>query len=113
LDAKEVDEFPRYVAGKALENLSMDEYAQARKNDLAEDWQFKSGLDFDDNRHPLDTQKARDAIAKKIAGDFVGEMWEAGAIDDKAYMAQMERVGGVAAGVGRYVRSGAGPYSLQ
>ena len=99
LDAKEFEEFHRYLIGLATDNGTMEQYVAERG-----DGSFDSAREF--AGHPPDVdvhdnQKKREAIMTKVAADFATQLWQDGHIDDDVYVQEMEKLGIVLPGDGQ------------
>jgi hypothetical protein len=93
LDDKELAEFDRYIASNTLNNLSMDEYAEARRNGLRDKIEEHAALEGADERDPFDVTEAREKLGKRIAADYLNETWAAQGLDDAFYLASMRQLG--------------------
>ena len=99
LDAKEFEEFHRYLIGLATDNGTMEQYIAERADGSFDSARKFAGHPPDVDVH--DNQKKREAIMTKVAADFATQLWQDGHIDDDVYVQEMEKLGIVPGGDGQ------------
>jgi len=99
LDEKELEEFRRYIIGLAVDLLPMQEYA-AMRGENGEGHNYGGELHYYAHESRLpdgvsqhDGKNAREAIARKIAANFINQMYESGHVDDETYATEMQKLG--------------------
>jgi hypothetical protein len=100
LSAKQLNEFQRYIAGKTVDEMSMDDYAEMRRSEEGNkklDLLLSAG-GFDDDQDAYEGTKARKALVQKVVGDLAGQLWNNGQLDDDGYLGEMEKIGHRASG---------------
>jgi hypothetical protein len=91
LDAKEFEEFHRYLVGLAMEHQTMEQHVAGR-----EDGTFDRAEKFAGHADDVDVydgQKKREAIMTKVAADFATHLWQEGFIEDDVYAEEMQKLG--------------------
>jgi hypothetical protein len=76
LDAKEFEEFHRYLMGLATDNGTMEQYIAEREDGSFDRARKYAGHPPNVDVH--DNQKKREAIMSKVAPDFATQLWQAG-----------------------------------
>jgi len=87
----ELQEFTRYIVGQALDASTVDQFKAGRENGSADFMHGAAG--FDDGVDPYEGKKSRAALARKVVGDYVGQLWDNGQLDDDGYITHMQNAG--------------------
>lgn len=94
LEAKELDEFRRYLIGESIDGMSMDQHMAAmRDGSFDRMWNEAGQSPDEEQREPREMKSTRDRIASKIVADYLGQLWDGQKIDDKTYIAEMQKIG--------------------
>jgi hypothetical protein len=102
--AQDVQDFQRHTRKTLRQEMSMDEYAEGRKNGgldlLLED------LGYDHGEEPSAVDARAEAFAKRALADAASAMWERELLSDDRYMEEMANADALPPDIVKMVRDG-------